>query len=53
MTNHVVVSLLLNDGAGGFGPKTDYATGVGPFGVAIGDLTTTANRIWRWRTIRM
>ena len=32
------VSVLLGNGAGGFGAKTDFATGTGPHSVAIGDL---------------
>jgi hypothetical protein len=31
------VSVLLGDGSGGFGTKTDITTGDGPFGVAVGD----------------
>ena len=32
------MSVLLGNGAGGFGAKTDFATGSGPYSVAIGDL---------------
>ncbi len=32
------VSVLLGTGAGGFGAKTDFATGAVPASVAIGDL---------------
>ena len=32
------VSVLLGDGAGGFGAGTDYATGTQPYSVAVGDL---------------
>src|SRR5439155_969855 len=32
------VSVLLGDGAGGFGSKTDFATGASPRSVAIGDM---------------
>ena len=32
------VSVLLNEGAGTFQAKVDYATGAGPRSVAIGDL---------------
>jgi hypothetical protein len=31
------VSVLLNDGHGGFGPRADYAVGSRPFSVAVGD----------------
>ena len=30
--------MLLGDGTGGFGAKTDFATAAGPASVAIGDL---------------
>ena len=30
--------MLLGNGAGGFGAKTDFATGTEPFSVAIGDV---------------
>jgi hypothetical protein len=33
------VSVLLGSGAGGFGAKTDFATGTEPFSVAIGDVS--------------
>jgi hypothetical protein len=33
------VSVRTGDGAGGFGPKTDFATGTGPFSLAIGDVS--------------
>ena len=36
------VSVLLGNGIGGFGPKTDFATGVGTHAVVMGDPT------WRW-----
>jgi hypothetical protein len=32
------VSIFMGDGAGGFGAKTDYATGMSPYSVAIGDV---------------
>ncbi len=32
------VSVLLGNGAGGFGAKTDFVTGAGPVSVAIGDV---------------
>ena len=32
------MSVLLGDGAGGFSPRTDFATGFGPIAVAIGDM---------------
>ena len=32
------VSVLLGNGTGGFGAKTDFATGVSPHSVAIGDV---------------
>ena len=32
------VSVLLGNGDGGFGAKTDFATGSDPYSVAIGDL---------------
>lgn len=32
------ISVRLGTGAGAFGPKTDYATGINPFTVAIGNL---------------
>ena len=37
-TNSNTVSVLLGNGNGSFGPKTDYATGSYPQSVAIGDL---------------
>lgn len=37
------VSVLLGNGLGGFGPKTDYAVGVNPVSVAIGDLNEDGN----------
>jgi hypothetical protein len=33
------VSVLLGNGAGGFGAKTDFATGNTPISVAIGDVS--------------
>jgi hypothetical protein len=33
-----VVSVLLGDGTGNFGPRTEFATGEQPFSIAIGDL---------------
>jgi hypothetical protein len=33
------VSVLLGDGAGGFGEKTDFGTGAYPYSVAIGDVS--------------
>jgi len=35
--NANTISVLLGNGAGTFGPKTDYATGATPIGVAVGD----------------
>jgi hypothetical protein len=32
------ISVMLGTGTGGFGPKTDFMSGVGPAAVAIGDL---------------
>ncbi len=37
------VSVLLGDGKGAFGPKTDFATGLWPVSVAIGDLNGDRN----------
>src|SRR6266571_4219326 len=36
--NANTVSVLLGNGAGGFGAKTDFTTGANPYSVAIGDL---------------
>jgi hypothetical protein len=36
-TSGSTVSVLSNLGSGTFGPKTDYSTGVGPYGVAVAD----------------
>jgi len=33
-----VISVLLGDGHGNFGPKTDYVMGLTPFSIAIGDV---------------
>src|SRR6266705_3213473 len=35
-------SVLLGNGAGGFGAKTDFATGTNPYSLAIGDLNGDA-----------
>jgi hypothetical protein len=37
------VSVLLGDGVGGFGAKTDFATGSGPLSLAVGDLDGDGN----------
>src|SRR2546422_4768977 len=36
--NSSTVSVLLGNGAGGFGAKSDFTTGASPLSVAIGDL---------------
>ncbi len=38
------ISVLLGAGTGSFAPKTDLATGAGPFSVAIGDLNGNGQR---------
>lgn len=39
------VSVLLGNGNGSFGTKTDFATGSGPYSIAIGDLNGDGNLV--------
>ncbi|GAB3546151.1 hypothetical protein GCM10027577_19360 [Spirosoma fluminis] len=42
-SNSNTVSVLLNDGTGGFGPKTDFAVGTQPRSVTVGDFNSDGN----------